>query len=136
MEYEKLLEKARKELPKSSVKSERFEIPKVRGHIQGNKTIISNFLQIATIINRPAEHLLKYISKTLATPAEIKKSGSVIIGTKLAASRINDKIQQYTKEFVLCFECGKPDTKIIKEDRITFIKCQACGSKHPIKSKI
>lgn len=136
MDYEKLLEKARKELPKSSTKFERFEVPKVRGHIQGNKTVISNFLQIASMINRPAEHLLKYVLKTLATPGEIKKSGSVMMGSKLAASRINEKIQQYVREFVLCPECGKPDTKITKEGRITVIKCQACGAKHTIKSKI
>lgn len=56
-----MLEKGRKELPEHILKSERFEIPKVKGHIQGNRTIISNFQQIAEVLGRPAEHLLKYI---------------------------------------------------------------------------
>jgi len=136
MKYEELLKNAREKLPKSVFEKERFEIPKVRGHIQGNRTILSNFLQIADILGRKPEHLLKYILKELATPGEIKKNGSVIIGTKVGTLRINEKVRQYANEFVLCSECGKPDTKIEKEDKFSFLKCHACGAKHPIKAKI
>lgn len=136
MEYKELLKEAREGLPKSVFEKERFEIPKIMGHIQGNKTILSNFLQIADILGRKPEHLLKYILKELAAPGEIKKNGSVIIGTKISALRINEKVRQYTNEFVLCPECGKPDTKIEKEDKFTFLKCHACGARHPIKTKI
>ena len=135
MDYEKMLEKARKELPESMLKTERFEIPKVRGHIQGNRTIISNFNQIAGILRREPEHLLKFVLKELATPGEIKKT-AVIIGRKVSASAINEKIQKYADEFVLCHECKKPDTQLIKEDKIMFIKCLACGARHPVKAKI
>jgi len=135
MDYKELLQKARKELPESVKKVERFEIPKVKGHIEGNKTIISNFQQIATVLRRPVEHLLKYVLRELATPGEMRK-GAVIIGTKVSASRVNEKIQQYANEFVICPECKKPDTQLTKEDKITFMKCLACGAQHPIKSKI
>jgi len=135
MDYKKLLEKARKELPESVTKKERFEIPKVRGHIQGNRTIISNFVQIANILGRDVNHMLKYILKELATPGEIKPK-AVIIGSKVSASRINEKIKQYAEEFVFCKECGKPDTKLVKDGNFTFIKCTACGARHPVRTKI
>jgi translation initiation factor 2 subunit 2 len=135
MDYEKLLKKARKEIPESVLKTERFEIPKVEGHIEGNKTIINNFEQIANTLRRPVEHLLKYVLRELATPGEMRK-GALIIGTKVGSARVNEKIERYTNEFVLCSECKKPDTKLIKEDRVTFLKCLACGAKHPVKSKI
>ena len=80
--------------------------------------------------------MLKYVLRELATPGEIKRSGSVIVGTKVSASRINDKIKQYVHEFVLCSECGKPDTKIEKDGTFSFLKCMACGARHPIKAKI
>lgn len=130
-----MLKKARNELPESVKKAERFEIPKVKGHIEGNKTIISNFQQIAGVFRRPVEHLLKYVLRELATPGEMRK-GAVIIGTKVSASRVNEKIEQYADEFVICPECKKPDTQLIKEDKVTFMKCLACGAQHPIKSKI
>ena len=136
MSYKKLLEKARKELPDSVFEKARFDIPKVRGHIQGNRTIISNFIQIANTFRREPNHILKYILKELATPGEIKKNGSVIIGTKVSASRINESIKKYAEEFVLCKECGKPDTKTLKEGPFLFLKCSACGAKYSIKSRI
>lgn len=134
MDYKQLLERARKNLPETSSESARFEVPKVRGHIQGNKTIISNFHQIVNVVGRPVEHFLKYLLKELATPGELKPT-ALIIGTKISASRINEKIVQYVKDFVLCPECKKPDTKLIKEDKISFIKCMACGAKHTVKVK-
>lgn len=136
MEYKDLLRKAREKLPKSFFERERFEIPKVRGHIQGNRTIISNFLQIAAVLRREPRHMLKYVLRELATPGEIKKSGSVIMGTKVSASRINEKIKKYVDESVLCSECGKPDTKLEKEGDFVYLKCMACGARHPAKSKI
>ena len=135
MDYNSLLERGQKQLPEVVKASERFEMPRVLGHIQGNKTIISNFHQIAGNLNRDVEHLLKFTLKELATPGELKKTG-LIIGTKISASRINEKIEQYVKEFVLCSECKKADTTLVKEEKITFIKCQVCGAKHPVKVRI
>lgn len=135
MEYEKLLKEARKKLPESILKKERFEVPKVKGHIQGNKTVISNFNQIADFLRKDVNHLVKYVLKELAAPGNLTKT-ALIIGTKVSATRVNEKINQYVREFVLCPECGKPDTKIEKEDNFLFMKCTACGARHSIKSRI
>ncbi len=130
-----MLKKGREELPKSVFESARFEIPVVKGHIQGNRTIISNFKQIAQILERDEDHILKFILKELATPGDLKKTG-LILGAKIPALRINEKIRKYAQEFVICPDCGKPDTKIMKESGFSHIKCLACGAKHPVKSKI
>ena len=132
MNYKKLLKKAKDELPESVKRAERFEIPNVKGHIEGNKTVISNFFQIASILHREPEHMLKFVLKELAAPGEFK-GNLLVIGTKVNAGKINEKIRKYAQSYVLCKECGKPDTKIIKEDRINFMKCMACGAKHPVK---
>ncbi|MDP3765017.1 MAG: translation initiation factor IF-2 subunit beta [Nanoarchaeota archaeon] len=136
MDYKKMLEDVRKNLPEAVFLKERFEIPNILGHIQGNRTVISNFLQIASVLRRDVSHLLKYVLKEIATPGEIKKSGALILGTKVPASRINEKIRQYANDFVLCFECGKPDTKIEKGEGLTYMKCTACGAKNIVKAKI
>jgi translation initiation factor 2 subunit 2 len=135
MEYTELLKRGRSQLPASVFEKQRFEIPKVLGHLQGNRTVISNFRQIANTLRRPVDHLLKYILKELATPGELTQS-ELIMGTKIAASRINEKIRSYAEEFVLCAECGKPDTQIVTEEEVSYLKCQACGAKRLVKSKI
>ncbi len=136
MEYEQLLKRARERLPQSVVERERFEIPKVKGHLEGNKTVISNFSQIANTLRRPVEHLLKFILRELATPGDISRSGLLILGAKVPAARINAKIREYAYEFVLCPQDGKPDTDMVREGDFTYLKCNACGYKQPVKSKI
>ena len=133
--YEEMLKKAQADMPEDVGKGERFEIPKARGHIQGNKTIISNFLQIAQTFRRPPEHLLKYVNRELAALGEIKKN-VVIFNTKMPASRFNEKVISYADSFIICKTCGKPDTKLSKEAGITILKCQACGSRYSVSSKI
>ena len=135
MNYSDLLKKAREELPKSTLKADRFEVPKVQGHIQGNKTIVSNFNQIAGVLRRDPEHLLKFVLKELAAPGEIVNNG-VIIGRKVSAASINEKIDKYVREFVICDSCKKPDTQLLSENKMIFIKCLACGAKQSVKYKL
>ena len=87
MNYEEMLKKGRKEIPNSVLDVERFIIPKIRGHIQGNKTVLSNFFQIADSLGRDPDFFLKYILKELGTPGEIKKP-LVILGRKVSAKKI------------------------------------------------
>jgi len=132
--YETLLEKAYKEI-KQVKTTERFEIPKIQGHIEGKKTIITNFFQIASYLRRSPEHFQKFLLKELATSGQ-KEGDRLVLNNKIPSAKINQKIEQYTKEFVLCKECGKPDTELIKQDRLTFIHCLACGAKHSVRGKI
>ena len=103
MDYEKLLKKAKESLPKTLIKKERFEIPKVKGHVEGVKTIITNFAQICSILHRDVSQLLKYLQRELAAPATID-GPRLVLGRKISSGLINDKIEKYAKEFVLCGE--------------------------------
>ena len=133
MSYEQLLEKAYKEV-KPIETGGRFEIPKVKGHVEGTKTIITNFSQICDIIRRDKLHVSKFLFKELATPGVIENE-RLILNRKLTSVKINEKVAAYTNEFVICSECKKPDTELTKEDRLMFIKCLACGAKKTVRSK-
>ena len=133
--YENLLTEAYSKVKPIEHSGERFEIPKIQGHIEGTKTVLTNFFQIASILRRESEHILKFLLKELATSGKIKDN-RVILQRKIPSAKINDKIQQYVNEFVLCKECKKPDTEIIKQDGFSFIHCLACGAKHSIGTKI
>lgn len=135
MDYEALLKRGREKLPEDLSAGERFEIPKIKGHIQGNKTVISNLGEIAKVMQRKLDLLVKYIEKQLATKAIIE-GNFVIFNTKLSASKINERIQQFADQLVICKECGKPDTKLTKDTGVFFLKCQACGAKYSVKSRI
>ncbi|MEM2956295.1 MAG: translation initiation factor IF-2 subunit beta [Candidatus Pacearchaeota archaeon] len=133
-EYEKLLEKAYKEIKPVETGS-RFEIPKVKGHVEGTKTIITNFNEICSILRRDKEHVIKFLFKELATSGVIEGE-RLILNSKLTSVKINEKIEAYVNEFVICPECKKPDTELIKENRLMFIHCLACGAKKTVRTKI
>jgi translation initiation factor 2 subunit 2 len=130
--YHELLERARKQLPESVLKKERFEIPQVISMIIGNRTIIKRYSELCNTINRDPKHLLKYLAKELGTQGEIQGNEAVFQG-KFSNAMINKKFERYVKEFVLCEECGKPDTRLLKKDRLVMLKCDACGARRSVE---
>ena len=131
--YEDLLKKAEEELPENIAGGERFTLEKVKGHLEGNKTVLINLTKIAKDLGRNIEHLLKYLLRELATPGKLIR-GRIVLGTKVSAAKINKKIKKYASEFVFCSECNKPDTELVEDKGgILYLKCLACGSKKPAK---
>ena len=102
--YEQLLDKAYSELPEISEETVRFEIPIVKGSIQGNKTIISNLSQIAAVLRRPEAHLYKFLLRELATTGDQRKGQTVFIG-RFRSDFLNGKIVKYVNEFIYCKQC-------------------------------
>ncbi len=133
MDYNKLLDQAYKKLPKKTEVEERLEIPKMELFKEGNMVIIKNFLQIAQAIRRDPKHLLKYLSKELAAPGGFDGKRATF-QTRAMRSMIEKKFDNYVRDQVICKECKRPDTSLVKEGRIIFIKCEACGAKYAAKS--
>jgi len=137
--YENMLEEAYKKV-KSVVSNKggsRFDIPKIEGHFEGKKTILSNFFNIVSYIRRNPEHFQKFLLRELAASGH-REGDRLVLNIKVPSAKINSKIEDYVREFVLCRECGKPDTELVKEpnSRLTFIHCLACGAKHSVRGKI
>jgi len=131
MTYEQLLDQAYAQVKQVGHNGNRFEMPKIEGHFEGKKTILTNFFQISAYIRREPEHFQKFILKELAASGQ-REGDRLILNIKVPSSKIIFKIEQYVKEFVICKECGKPDTELIRQGRINFIHCLACGAKHSV----
>jgi len=131
MTYEKLLEEAYLKIKPVETTRERFEVPQVESHIEGIRTIISNFLQIANYLRRNPEHLEKFLQRELAAPSKIENERLIMV-KKIPSKKIDEKIALYIEKYVICKECKKPDTELIKQGNFYFIHCLACGAKHSI----
>jgi|SRR3989338_4650735 len=131
-DYETLLKKAYQKVKIVSKDSDRFEIPKVQGEVAGKNTIITNISAISSYLRRPLDQLAKFLQKELAAAGKIEND-RLVLNTRLNSQKVNEKIEFYAKEFVICPVCTKPDTEIISEKGIKFKHCLACGAKSPIK---
>jgi len=130
-DYEELLKRARSQIPDVSSKQERRELPRLRQSIIGMRTIVYNFKEIADALNRNPQHLLKYLTREMATAATMQES-RVIFQGKFSQETLGRLIQRYMENFVLCPICKLPDTKIVKEKRLSFLVCEACGAKSSV----
>jgi len=130
--YEQMLKEAEKKISRDASKDKRLEIPPANVIIQGNKTFITNFIEITNSIRRDPKSLAKFLFRELAKAGHIDNNRLVLQG-KVMKNLVQSKIDSYIKEFVYCKECNRPDTNILKEDRLLFLKCEACGAKQPLR---
>jgi translation initiation factor 2 subunit 2 len=130
--YKEMLKEAMEKVPENIKSGKRFEMPQVVTMEEGNKTIVKNFKDILGALRRDEDHLSKYFFKQLATPGAVKGS-TIVLQRRVSQRLLQSKLEDYVKEYVYCKACGNPDTKIIKEDRVDFMVCEACGAKSPLK---
>jgi translation initiation factor 2 subunit 2 len=131
-DYKELLKRARSQLPPDVLERKRFEVPKPRSITIGMKTFIRNFKDICDALNRDPHHLLRYLSREMATAGTLSGSRAVFQG-RFRYDTIERLVQHYTVVFVTCPVCKRPDTKIVKEKRLSFMVCEACGAKSSVR---
>lgn len=131
--YESLLDKAYSELPATVKEHSRFVTPVMVSMIQGKITVVQNLGEVSKAINREAGMLAKYLARELGTSGNTDGQHLFLKG-QFRQSQVQEKFEEFLNQFVLCPECKKPDTRIIKEERVSILKCEACGSRHPLSA--
>jgi translation initiation factor 2 subunit 2 len=132
--YENLLKKAYSHISEKSASSERFVVPEAKAYIEGKTTILENFADIADKVRRDKDHMMKYILGELGTSGKIDGNRAIFNG-KFEISLFRMIIKNYVDDYVICSECGKPDTRLVKDDRILTLRCDACGGHRPVRKR-
>ena len=133
-DYFALLDRAKEKLPEVAESHERFVIPELDVLQEGKMTVIRNFIDVTDTLRRDPQHVLQFLLRELGTPGNIE-GRRVVLKSKVSPGHITDKIQTYTETFVICSECGRPDTKMVKEGRTLVLECEACGAHRPVNVK-
>jgi translation initiation factor 2 subunit 2 len=133
LDYKKLLSKIITTSGKTII-DDRFKMPKAEIFYEGNTTVIKNFDKISIAINRDPKLILKYLLGGVGTAGELEGTRVVFQG-KIITKQIQDKLKEYVDSFVICTECNRPDTQLVKRGRATVIRCDACGAVRSVKSR-
>jgi len=129
--YDELLERAYSQLPEVREYSERFTIPVPEIAYEGKNTVIRNYRDICRTINRDPKQVLQVMLKEIGTAGEISGDMLILQG-RINTNKILDAIESYVLSYVICSECGSPDTELIRQERSLMLKCHACGAVRPI----
>lgn len=130
-DYKSMLNRAYENLPDIVVEVDRFQIPRARVTRQGRRSVIRNFREIADKLQRPPEHLLKFLLRETATRGNFD-GDKVVFQGRFNADSIRNLIEIYTNKYVICPVCGRPDTNVVRDKRLSFLQCDACGARSSI----
>ena len=117
----------------------RYKMPlletKIEGRGNGIKTAIPNITAVAKALDRPPFWLLKYLAIELGAGCKILEDPHAndidkryIINGKFDTERLQELLDGFIKDFVLCAKCGNPETKLrVTSKKLIESKCIACG---------
>ena len=131
-DYKELLKRGCSQIPEVSLKRERLEMPMLMVQTVGMRTIINNFNVVANALDRDPQHILKFLTREMATAATYHESRAIFQG-KFRRDSFDRLLQRYMENYVICPVCKRPDTKVVKEKRLSFLVCNACGARSSIK---
>jgi translation initiation factor 2 subunit 2 len=133
MDYDQLLKRVQSVTSTTKIEEDRFKLPKAEIFYEGNTTVIKNFDKIVSMLNRDQNHVLKFLLGNVGTAGEII-GGRVVFQGKIPAKTIQEKLDDYVDTYVICSECNRPDTHLLKKGRTILIRCDACGAFRSIGS--
>lgn len=131
-DYAALLKRARSKVPEKVGTGERFVMPQLDVLQEGKITIVRNMADVLDRLNRPSDHLVPILLREVGTAGSYE-DGRLTLQAKVAPDNLQARLEKYVETYVICGECGRPDTHLMKEDRTTVLKCDACGAHRPIK---
>jgi len=135
MDYTDALDRAYDDLPERPGESgSRLDVPTPEGETDGAFTRLTNLGAIADALSRDAEHVHRAIQRELGTSGQFDGDRGRYNGS-FSVAEFEAAIDEYVREFVTCSECGLPDTRIVTEDGVDMLRCEACGAFRPVQKQ-
>lgn len=101
---------------------------------EGRMTVLRNFREIVGELRRDDEHVSKYLLQQIGTAGQVDGDRLIFTG-KIQENQMRGRLQDYVATYVQCAECGSPDTKLVRQERVQMLQCDACGAASPVKAR-
>jgi len=129
MDYEDRLDRALAETPDIEGDASRFQLPDPEVRQEGNVTVFENFQDVVDRFDREPDHVKRHLQNEVGTSASIDERGRLRLTGEFGAERIRSALESYAEAYVLCPECGLPDTRLERERGAYVRQCSACGAR-------
>ncbi|WP_231184806.1 translation initiation factor IF-2 subunit beta [Haladaptatus sp. DYF46] len=134
MDYNSALDRGMDAVPELETSDERFSYPDPAAQKDGSFTRLTNLDDIADALSRDGEHVHSALQRELGTSGKYE-DGQARYSGSFAESDFNTALDEYVEEFVICSECGLPDTRLVRENRNLMLRCDACGAFRPVTKR-
>lgn len=133
-DYDSLLNRAKEEIPEAISTGERFELPDLEIQKEGKTTVVRNFDAILDAINREPDEVVARLLRELGAAGTYEDRRLTLQGDH-GKRTIQDRLDRYVESYVICSECGRPDTHLVKDGRTLVLQCDACGGHRPVQAR-
>ena len=129
MGYDEYLDRAIEATPEIEGSGSRSTVPAPELRQEGNATVYENFQDTVDRLARDESDVMKFLQNELGTSASIDERGRLRLTGSFKPERVADAIEAYAEAYVICPECGLPDTKLEHEQGALVLQCEACGAR-------
>ncbi|KAK7908262.1 eukaryotic translation initiation factor 5 [Apiospora marii] len=110
-------------------KMQRIQV-KVEGKGNGIKTVVVNLSSVAQSLARPGSYVIKWFGLDLGAQTNIDPPDDRwIINGSHDAEVLQKSLFTFIEKYVLCDDCGNPETDITIKDDVVRKDCKACGAR-------
>ncbi|WP_227355636.1 translation initiation factor IF-2 subunit beta [Haladaptatus salinisoli] len=134
MDYNSALDRGMDAVPDLETSDERFSFPDPAVQKDGSFTRLTNLDDIADALSRDGEHVHSALQRELGTSGKYE-AGQARYSGSFSPSDFDTALDEYVEEFVICSECGLPDTRLVRENRNLMLRCDACGAFRPVTKR-
>jgi len=115
----------------------RYKMPTVYGKLEGrgngSKTVVPNISDVALSLHRDPGEVNKFFGCELGAQTTYnKETDRAIVNGHHTDKVLQQLVHKYIEAFVLCPNCGLPETEYKIKSGIINHKCAACGSKEMV----
>ncbi|KAI1858324.1 uncharacterized protein JN550_012774 [Neoarthrinium moseri] len=112
----------------------RYKMPrlqvKVEGKGNGIKTVVVNLSTIAQSLARPGGHVIKWFGLDLGAQTNMDPPDDRwIINGAHDGETLQKSLFIFIEKYVLCDDCGNPETDLVIKDDVVRKDCKACGAR-------
>lgn len=115
----------------------RYKMPRIIGKIEGRgngiKTVVVNCVELASALHRTPAEVCKFFGCELGAQSKYDaETERAVVNGAFTTQDMQSHLSKYIEGFVLCPQCGLPETKYKYRNESVFHKCFACGADEPI----
>lgn len=117
-------------------KATRLKIPPLSlCRYKTTRTCWSSFAVTCRAMNRPPDHVKKFVDNQLAIKSSVNGAGHLIMPTRMETRPMTHLLSKYVKTYVMCLRCGSHNTTFCKDKarRLMFTVCQSCHAESSVE---
>lgn len=114
--------------------SYRYKMPSVVGKIEGKgngiKTVVVNISDLALSLHRDAGEVNKFFGCEMGAQTTYNEADDrAVVNGAHTDQELQQCVHKYIEKFVLCPNCGLPETEYKIKQGVIWHRCAACGAK-------